>query len=256
MAHIELNALSVNLAGTFGAHIYMPELNVLGKKQYPVLWFIHDDGGAPEDLLRFPVLEEFAKQHELFVICPTVGHSLATDMAYGIENEKFLADECPRLMQFLYPVSKRKEDNILFSIGTGAYSAVKLALKHPDIFGGCISISGKLDIVPVCKAAESNKQLWPYTTVESLKAVFGDLTKVPFSHHDIFALAKTEDEPFLYLACGKEEEAYEENFRLAELYKNTMTNFYDAATTKEAIDSAMQKALEWLASGYLGEKRL
>jgi putative tributyrin esterase len=255
MAHIEINALSVNLAGTFSAHIYFPELNGVGKKQYPVLWFIHDDGGSPEDLLCFPNLEQYAKQHELFVICPTVSHSLATDMAYGTENETFLSDECPRIFQFLYPISKRKEDNFLFSIGTGAYGAVKLALKHPDTFGGCISISGKLDIASVCEAAKSNQQMWQYTTVESLKAIFGDLNQVSNSQNDIFALAKTAVEPFLYLACGKKEDSYQENLKLAEIDKKAVTDFWDAATTKEAIDAEMRRALDWLATGYLGGKR-
>ncbi len=252
MAHIELNALSVNLAGTFGAHIYFPELDKLGKKQYPVLWFIHDDGGAPEDLLRFPGLEEYAMTHGVFVIAPTVSHSLATDMAFGTENETFLADECPRLFRFLYPLSKKKEDNILFSIGTGGYGAVKLALKHPDTFGGCISISGKLDIATVCEAAAENKKLWPYQSIESLKAVFGDLHSVRSSQNDIFAIAKTVCEPFLYLACGKQEEAYQENLELADMYKESITDFCDGATTKEAIDAMMVRALGWLAVNHLG----
>ena len=254
MAHIELNALSKNLAGTFGAHIYLPELEKLGNKQYPVLWFIHDDGGCEADLLRFSVLEEFAKKHSIFVIAPTVSHSLATDMAFGTENETFLADECPRLFQFLYPLSKRKEDNILFSIGTGAYGAVKLALKHPDTFGGCISISGKLDIAAVCEAAADNKKLWPYQSIESLKAVFGDLSKVRSSQNDIFAIAKTVSEPFLYLTCGEQEEAYQENLRLAEIDKEAITDFCEGATTKEAIDAMMQRALDWLADRLGGSR--
>jgi S-formylglutathione hydrolase FrmB len=247
VAHIELNALCVNLAGTFGAHIYLPELGKLGKKQYPVLWFIHDDGGSDADLLRFPVLEEYAMKHEVFVIAPTVSHSLATDMAYGTENETFLADECPRLFQFLYPLSKKKEDNILFGVGTGAYGAVKLALKHQDTFGGCISISGKLDIAAVCEAAANNKQIWPHQSVESLKAIFGDLNKVRSSQNDIFAITKKESELFLYLTCGEQEEAYQENLRLADIHKEAVTDFREGATTKEAIDAMIQRALEWLA---------
>ena len=66
----------------------------------------------------------------MFVIAPMISHSLATNMAFGTKNEEFLVEECPEIFRFLYPVSEKKEDNYIFGIHTGAYGAVKLAMKH------------------------------------------------------------------------------------------------------------------------------
>lgn len=52
MAHIEIHALSVKLAGTFEAHVFFPEQEVeKAEEKFPVLWMIHEDGTGTFDLM-------------------------------------------------------------------------------------------------------------------------------------------------------------------------------------------------------------
>ena len=85
------------------------------------------------------LMEKIAEEKKMFVIAPMISHSLATNMAFGTKNEEFLVEECPEIFRFLYPVSEKKEDNYIFGIHTGAYGAVKLAMKHPDVYAGCFA---------------------------------------------------------------------------------------------------------------------
>ena len=107
MAHIEIHALSVKLAGTFEAHVFFPEQEVeKAEEKFPVLWMIHEDGTGTFDLMRHAALmEKIAEEKKMFVIAPMISHSLATNMAFGTKNEEFLVEECPEIFRFLYPVS-------------------------------------------------------------------------------------------------------------------------------------------------------
>ena len=159
MAHIEIHALSVKLAGTFEAHVFFPEQEVeKAEEKFPVLWMIHEDGTGTFDLMRHAALmEKIAEEKKMFVIAPMISHSLATNMAFGTKNEEFLVEECPEIFRFLYPVSEKKEDNYIFGIHTGAYGAVKLAMKHPDVYAGCFAVNGELDIAGRCKDSKNRE---------------------------------------------------------------------------------------------------
>ena len=180
MAHIEIHALSVKLSGTFEAHVFFPEQEVeKAEEKFPVLWMIHEDGTGTFDLMRHAALmEKIAEEKKMFVIAPMISHSLATNMAFGTKNEEFLVEECPEIFRFLYPVSEKKEDNYIFGIHTGAYGAVKLAMKHPDVYAGCFAVNGELDIAGRCKDSKNREAGFRHQSEESLKAVFGDLDRV------------------------------------------------------------------------------
>ena len=68
MAHIEIHALSVKLAGTFEAHVFFPEQEVeKAEEKFPVLWMIHEDGTGTFDLMRHAALmEKIAEEKKMF----------------------------------------------------------------------------------------------------------------------------------------------------------------------------------------------
>lgn len=217
MAHIEIHALSVKLAGTFEAHVVFPEKEVQEtEKKFPVLWMIHEDGASTFDLMRHAsLMEKIAEEKKIFVIAPTAGHSLATNMVYGTKNEDFLAEECPEIFRFLYPISDKKENNYIFGIHTGAYGAVKLAMKHPDMYAGCFTVNGELDIVKRCMDSKNRMAGFWHQTEESLKAVFGDLNKVSGGQEDLYYLAKN-TQVKIRLFSSTRLRCYRDNERLKE----------------------------------------
>lgn len=217
MAHIEIHALSVKLAGTFEAHVFFPEQEVeKAEEKFPVLWMIHEDGTGTFDLMRHAALmEKIAEEKKMFVIAPMISHSLATNMAFGTKNEEFLVEECPEIFRLLYPVSEKKEDNYIFGIHTGAYGAVKLAMKHPDVYAGCFAVNGELDIAGRCKDSKNREAGFRHQSEESLKAVFGDLDRVSGGQEDIYHLAGNA-KIRIELFCSTKLDRYKDNKRLEE----------------------------------------
>ena len=144
-----------------------------------------------------------------------ISHSLATNMAFGTKNEEFLVEECPEIFRFLYPVSEKKEDNYIFGIHTGAYGAVKLAMKHPDVYAGCFAVNGELDIAGRCKDSKNREAGFRHQSEESLKAVFGDLDRVSGGQEDIYHLAGNA-QIRIELFCSTKLDRYKDNKRLEE----------------------------------------
>lgn len=70
MAHIEIHALSVKLAGTFEAHVFFPEQEVeKAEEKFPVLWMIHEDGTGTFDLMRHAALMEKSQKRKNVCNC-------------------------------------------------------------------------------------------------------------------------------------------------------------------------------------------
>lgn len=242
MAHIEVNALSVHLSGTFDAHIFAPEPAVLQKKNsFPVLWMIHEDGNSPFELLRYTdILEKAATEKELFIIAPAVSHSLCTDMVWGTKNETFLGQECVGIFRFLYPLSTKREENIIFGIGSGGYGALKLAMHYPQIFGKGVSIDAELDIVRRCMAPKDRNAGFAFQSKASLEAIFGDLQKVAGGDHDLYALAE-KNKTKLKLLCSTESKTYEDHVRFKKLSTGLETDFQDYGSGQEAVRRMLEQ---------------
>jgi S-formylglutathione hydrolase FrmB len=69
----------------------------------------------------------------------------------------------------------------------GGYGAFKLALTYPEQYAAAASLSGALDIRAVTSPRNNrNNRIW----LAEMRTVFGDLSKVPGSKHDLFTLAK------------------------------------------------------------------
>lgn len=206
MAQIEMNALSVITCGSFSARIFLPEMDKLSlddkghQKKYPVLWLLHDEGGAALDWLATPA-ERLAAKYGIFIIAPDQHHAMCTNMKYGPRYEHFMATELPGICRNNLPISLDPKDNWIGGVGTGGYGAVKMALKHPDVFSKAFAIHGHLDMERLIKLAQAGKDTGTYQNLASLKAVFGDLDAFPGSDNDLYALAKQPiDAEFCFLA--------------------------------------------------------
>ena len=69
----------------------------------------------------------------------------------------------------------------------GGYGAFKMALTHPEHFAAAASLSGALDIRAVVNPrSDRNNKVW----LAEMRTVFGDLSKMPGSKHDLITLAK------------------------------------------------------------------
>lgn len=89
----------------------------------------------------------------------------------------------------------------------GGYGAVRAALMEPETFGKAISLSGAIDIIALAGALGQDSR--PF----NVEDIFGDLSGVPGSDADLFALArKRRDEgrelPKIFHTIGTEDHMY------------------------------------------------
>lgn len=250
MAYLELNALSTILCGSFSAKVYLPEMNLLAlddkkhEKRYPVLWLLHSEGGTALDWNQ-TMAEKCAAEHGIFIIAPDEQHTLCTNMDYGPKYEDFLADEFPKICRNNLPVSAEPKLNWIGGVGTGAYGAVKTALKNPGLFTKCIAIDGIFDMAAICKKAMNNEDTGIFHNTESLKAVFGDITAVEGSENDIYALTEKCEGGSFYVTGTAKSPYAEERKRLVNMlggraqYEETageVMDFSEPMVLKNAVD--------------------
>lgn len=221
MATIEMNMLSVITCGSISVRVFCPGMDKLAlddsshQKRYPVLWLLHDEGGAALDWLATPA-ERLAEQYGVFLIAPDQHHALCTDMKYGPRYEHFLNTELTAICRNCLPISDDPALNWIAGAGTGAYGAVKMALKHPETFSRAAALGGVLDMEAVIEKALRGEDTGIRHNRASLEAVFGDLDAFSGSANDLFALAEKPAAGRFVLIWEDGSPRAEENQRMAE----------------------------------------
>jgi putative tributyrin esterase len=180
--------------------------------KYPVLWLLHGLSDDHTIWQRRTSIERHVEPLPLAVVMPAVHRSWYTDMALGYRYWTYISEELPAIVRSLFPISERREDNFVAGLSMGGYGAFKLALRHPERYAAAASLSGALGIA--YGLAESPDPAWR----AEMSNVFGDVTAVPGSDDDTFALAtrvarSNGPKPRLYQCCGTEDFLYDSNLK-------------------------------------------
>ena len=183
--------------------------------KYRTLYLLHGHSDDHTAWQRYTSIERYAEDLNLAVVMPAVHLSFYNDMAHGGKYWQFISEEVPALARDMFSISSKREDNFVAGLSMGGYGAFKMALTHPERFAATASLSGAVDIGEVVsvKKEDPENKAW----IEEMQTVFGDLSKVPGSKHDLFALAKKAArapvKPRLYQCCGTEDDLYPQNLR-------------------------------------------
>lgn len=250
MANIELNALSVITCGSFSARVFVPEMDKLWlddsehTKKYPVLWLLHNDGEAAVDWMNTPA-ERLAAKYGIIIIAPDQHHALTTNMKFGPRYEEFLRRELPGICRNTLPISEDPKENWIAGVGTGAYGAVKMAMKYPEVFSKAVAMNGILDMErAIADACEDKDPGFPMNKT-NLEAVFGKLDAFHGSENDVYALAE-KPQSAKFLLCWEEDlPTAGENARLAEKL-GAETKVFPAGADLESCQMTLRAAVEWV----------
>ncbi len=144
-------------------------------RRYPVLVFLHDGYGDVRTLERRGVAAELARRMadgrlaEFLVVAPGAPGSWFSDSFDRKRRwEEFLTGDLLRSIESRYRTQPGQAARGISGISMGGYGAVKIALKHPDVFGAVSSVSGAL--VPI---GWEDLQRYGWITRFTLKRVFG-----------------------------------------------------------------------------------
>ena len=229
----------------------LAEIQKRPKKKFRTLTLLHGRSEDHTAWLRKTSIERYVEGLDLAVVMPAVHRSFGVDMVHGGKYWQFLSEEVPALTREIFPLSSDRKDNYVAGLSMGGYCAFKLALMHPERYVAAASLSGGLDLGYTVR--EDNPRNDEFRLAE-FRDIFGDLSKVPGSEHDLFVLAErvsTEPvKPRLYQCCGTEDFIYSQNVR----FRDTVRKLPLDLTYEEGPgdhnwaywDKLIQRVLAWM----------
>ncbi|HHU78006.1 MAG: alpha/beta hydrolase [Caldicoprobacterales bacterium] len=213
--------------------------------KHPTLYLLHGLSDDHTIWMRRTSIERYVASLGLAVVMPAVHRSFYTDMDIGYRYWTFISEELPSIARSFFPLSDRREDNFAAGLSMGGYGAFKLVLSCPDRFAAGASLSGALDICSLAKLRDNDE----------LRNIFGDLSKLEGSRHDLFHLAKEAagsggSKPKLFQCVGTEDFLYEDNVRFRDFVSKLGYDYHyeEGPGTHEwgYWDMMIQRVLEWL----------
>jgi len=121
-------------------------------KKYPVLYFLHglfedetrwSSRGQTDQILTRMIAD--GKAGEFIVAIPNGGQSFYTNMRDGSEKwEDMIVTEFVPMIESSYRVNATRATRGISGTSMGGYGALKIAMKHPDMFGSASAHSAVL----------------------------------------------------------------------------------------------------------------
>jgi len=252
----EVNFFSETLTLRSTIYVLLPQRSLAETKskrtpKYRTLYLLHGHSDDHTAWMRWSNIEKYVEGLNLAVVMPAANLSFYTDMLHGKNYMQFIGEEVPAVVRDMFPLSDKREDNFVAGLSMGGYGAFKLALTYPERYAAAASLSGAVDVVADIRNHEkAGDKDW----MAEFQAIFGDLSKVPNSNHDLFALAKKVSKipvkPRLYQCCGTEDILYEGNVHFRDEIRNLPLDFTYEEGPGEHVwsywDRMIQNVLKWM----------
>lgn len=235
MARIQMNYPGV---GNASMDIFIPEYTRVEKeagiteedfygKKFPVLWLLHGEGENCSDWFRCTLLEEYAGQAGIAVVCPSIENSFGVNVKKGDPWENFITGNLRMAVYSMFPFSDKREDNFIAGISMGGYAAMRLSLRYPALYSIAGSIDGILSLKEELLSYWWNRQQLDY--------IFGEPRGESGSEYRLSTFLGQEksfsgqEKPVIYLTCSKSNRQFEENKKWKEELDK---NGYEAILTE------------------------
>lgn len=254
MALIKIRLYSETLRQDTTVNVMLPS-RVAGKPRediyakgpkLPVLYLLHGTYGGASDFFRNSRIEFYARKYNIAIVCAEAGNSCFRNLPrYGTRFYDFFADELPTIMQWMFPISDKREENFIGGLSMGGHGAFKIGMSNPDRFGSVICMSAV--VKGWQEVANCEDTIWSYAFEKN-----EDLTG---TDDDLYALAEKvkksgQKVPELYICVGQQDFLYKSN---QEFRKHLDT--LDLAYTYDEMpgmhdwdfwDAELKKILTWL----------
>lgn len=140
MALLEVSYFSKVLAKTTRMNVILPEDPTGPLKN---LWLLHGWSEDSSAWQRFSGIERFVQGKNIAVIMPDGHLSFYNDMAHGPDYFTHITKELPEIVNKMFSLSQKREDNFIAGLSMGGYGSLKLGLSCPEQYEGigCFSAS-------------------------------------------------------------------------------------------------------------------
>jgi S-formylglutathione hydrolase FrmB len=195
----EVHVWSRNIDAPLSYTVIMPPHD--SAEHLPVLYLLHGANSGPAEILSHSDVGHLALLNRLVVVIPEAGNSYYTN-AQHLKNarwEDVITIDLPADVTSHFPLQHGHNHTGIAGISMGGYGAIKLSLKHPDLYSFVGVMSGPLDITRRPPAP----QRWSQTT--RIWSIFGYLESTR-RNEDVFdLLARNPPSQTIhwFASCGK-----------------------------------------------------
>jgi len=133
-------------------------------RHYPVLYLLHGYGGNYAVWLkRVPFLKTLAENNQMIIVCPDGAFSswyVDSPVDSTMQYETYISKELTDYIDQHYPtIADGNKGRAITGYSMGGFGAMFLALRHPDIYGACGSMSGALNLTYIKQEYDLHKRL-------------------------------------------------------------------------------------------------
>jgi len=208
MAFATLNYHSRSLQKASSFNIVFPDDPSI-PHPWSVFYLLHGLSDDHTIWMRRTSIERYVAELPLVVVMPDGGRGWYTNAVEGYAYEDDLIKDIVGLIDRTFPVKAERAGRAIGGLSMGGYGAVKLGLKHHEMFASVNSHSGAVGML---RDSESARQLSP-----EFERVFGKDPKG--GPEDPFAIVERVDHgrvPALRLDCGTEDFLIDQNRKFHE----------------------------------------
>ena len=191
-----------------------PSYDTQKAAHYPVLYFLHGLGENEQILIDgggMNLVEDLREQNQLgefLIVTPAGGRSFYINSHDGrVRYEDFLVQEFLPYIERRYHVRAGRQYRGIAGVSMGGYGALRLAFRHPELFGSASAHSAAL-VEKLPNFAKANGQQTVLAQV--LGSAFGSPPDLAFwERNSPFTLARNVSRragPKIYFDCGTEDD--------------------------------------------------
>lgn len=169
----------------------------------PVVYLLHGGGGGFRDWSNYSDVSRFAERN-LILVMPEGGDSYYTNSAERPQDryEDYIVHDLITDVEARFPVAQGRQNRAAIGVSMGGFGAVKLGLRHPDLFYFAGGLSSAID-VPSRPFSIKRISQWRHHS-----SIFGAWKSQSRRENDPFVIARSADPakaPYFYLSCGDRE---------------------------------------------------
>jgi S-formylglutathione hydrolase FrmB len=180
----------------------LPKGLVSGQK-LPVVYLLHGGGADFRSWSNDSDVSHFAEDR-LILIMPEGNSSYYTNSSDRPKDkyEDYIVTDLISDVESRFPAAAGRNNRAIVGVSMGGFGAVKLALKHPELF---IFVGGMSSAVDVPRRRFSIKRIQQWRDHSSIFGPIGSSTRFSNDPFNLVRSAAPSRAPYFFLSCGEQE---------------------------------------------------
>ena len=212
----DITFTSISLGRVISYRVILPAA-VMPNRKLPVVYLLHGGGGSYRDWSNYSDVAGYAEQGYLLVM-PEGNNSYYTNSAEHPQDkfEDYIVKDLMADVESRFPAISQRDSRAIIGVSMGGFGAVKIALKHPELYAFAAGLSSALDVP---SRPFSVKRISQYRSHEQ---IFGPWDSATRRENDPLVLVQTSESkatPYMFLTCGDREGLLAVNRKFAKLLR-------------------------------------